>query len=62
MKSVKHKPIFFKEEISMNNEEKVTPSVEEPEWGVLMFWEDITALLKKIGEIIESIINAISGK
>lgn len=45
----------------MNEEVKNTP-VEEPDWGVLMFWEDITALMKKIGEIIESIIRAFSGE
>ena len=29
--------------------------VQEPEWGVLMFWEDITDLLQKLWSLIKSL-------
>ncbi len=34
----------------------------EPDWSLGMFWEDITYILQRIGEIIESIIKAITGE
>ncbi len=34
----------------------------EPDWSVMMFWEDFTAIFQKIGELIESIIKAITGE
>lgn len=34
----------------------------EPDWGLMMFWEDITAIFQKIGELIESLIKAITGE
>ena len=33
----------------------------EPDWSIGMFWEDITHILKKIGELIEELIKALSG-
>lgn len=46
----------------MNNENKreILPNP-EPEWSLLMFWEDITALVQKLGEFIKSFFNAIFG-
>lgn len=29
--------------------------VQEPDWGVLMFWEDITDLIQKLWSLIKSI-------
>ena len=29
--------------------------VQEPEWGVLMFWEDITDILQKLWSLIKSL-------
>lgn len=29
--------------------------VKEPEWGLLMFWEDLTALLQFIANLIKSL-------
>ena len=29
--------------------------VQEPEWGVLMFWEDITDLIQKFWSLIKSL-------
>lgn len=29
--------------------------VQEPEWGVLMFWEDITDLIQKLWGLIKSL-------
>lgn len=34
----------------------------EPDWGIGMFWEDITYIFKRIGELIEELIKAFSGK
>lgn len=34
----------------------------EPDWGLGMFWEDLTYILKKIGELIEEFIKALSAK
>ena len=33
----------------------------EPDWSIGMFWEDITHILKKIGELIEEFIKALTG-
>lgn len=33
----------------------------EPDWSLLMFWEDITAVVQKIGELFKSLIDAIFG-
>ena len=30
-------------------------NVVEPEWGVLMFWEDITDILQKLWSLIKSL-------
>ena len=30
-------------------------NVQEPEWGVLMFWEDITDILQKLWTLIKSL-------
>ena len=30
-------------------------NVQEPEWGVLMFWEDITDVIQKIWGLIKSL-------
>lgn len=29
--------------------------VEEPDWGILMFWEDITDILQKLWSLIKSL-------
>lgn len=29
--------------------------VQEPDWGILMFWEDITDLLQKLWSLIKSL-------
>lgn len=41
----------------MNNEPMTTEVVEnpEPDWSLLMFWEDITDLIQKIFDFIKSI-------
>ncbi len=31
----------------------------EPDWGLMMFWEDITALIQKIAELIASFFKAL---
>lgn len=30
-------------------------NVQEPEWGILMFWEDITDLIQKLWSLIKSL-------
>lgn len=44
----------------MNENAKEIVENPEPEWSLAMFWEDITHILKKIGELIESLINSFS--
>lgn len=41
----------------MNNEIMTAEIVEnpEPDWSLLMFWEDITALIQKLFELIKSL-------
>ena len=34
----------------------------EPDWSLGMFWEDITFILKKIGEVIEAFIKSLKGE
>lgn len=43
-----------------NTNNNVTPNP-EPDWSLGMFWEDITHILKKIGELIEEFIKALTG-
>lgn len=45
----------------MNENEKDYIENPEPDWSLLMFWEDITAIVQKIGELFKSLINAIFG-
>lgn len=33
----------------------------EPDWSLGMFWEDLTYILKRIGDLIEELIKAITG-
>lgn len=44
----------------MNNEKNYVENP-EPDWSLLMFWEDITALFQKIAELFKSLINALMG-
>lgn len=46
-----------KEENEMNNEIMTAEIVEnpEPEWSLMMFWEDITDLIQKIFALIKSL-------
>ena len=30
-------------------------NIREPEWGVLMFWEDLTALFQKLWDLIKGL-------
>ena len=30
-----------------------------PEWGLMMFWEDLTAILQKLAEVIASLFRAL---
>ena len=46
----------------MNTNEKEVIDNPMPDWSLMMFWEDITAFFQKLGEIIESIIKAITGE
>ena len=46
----------------MNENKREIVENPEPDWSLGMFWEDITAIMKKIGEIIEAIISAFQGK
>ena len=41
---------------------KVNGAVPEPDWSFPMFWEDITFILKKIGEVIEAFIKSLKGE
>ena len=54
--------LLSKEEKKMNENTNpnVTPNP-EPDWSLGMFWEDITHILKKIGELIEELIKALTG-
>lgn len=45
----------------MNENTSKVVENEEPDWSLGMFWEDITYILKKIGELIEGLIKALSG-
>lgn len=31
----------------------------EPDWGLMMFWEDITALIQKLAELIASLFKSL---
>ncbi len=46
----------------MNENKREIVENPEPDWSLGMFWEDITYILQKIGEIIEAIISAFTGK
>lgn len=39
----------------MDIERKTTTEIEEPDWSLLMFWEDITAIVAKLFELIRSL-------
>ena len=39
----------------MNTENKNIVENPEPDWSLMMFWEDITYLLKKIAELFKSL-------
>lgn len=56
------KSLLNKEEKMMNeNTNNNIVDNPEPDWSLGMFWEDITHILKKIGELIEELIKALSG-
>lgn len=56
------KSLLNKEEKMMNeNTNNNIVDNPEPDWSIGMFWEDITHILKKIGELIEELIKALSG-
>ncbi len=59
---MKDECLYYKEENLMNENKKEIVENPEPDWGLMMFWEDITAFFQKLGEIIESIIKAITGE
>lgn len=42
----------------MNTENKNEIVNPEPDWSLMMFWEDITAIVAKIMELIKSIFGA----
>lgn len=46
----------------MNENTKEVVENTEPDWSLGMFWEDITYILKRIGELIEEFIKAFSAK
>ena len=45
----------------MNENKREIVDNPEPDWSLGMFWEDLTHILKKIGELIEELIKAITG-
>ena len=53
--------LISKEEKQMNENTSKAVENAEPDWSIGMFWEDITYILKKIGELIEEFIRAFSG-
>lgn len=59
---MKDEGLYYKEENLMNENKKEIVENPEPDWSLMMFWEDITAIFQKLGEIIESIIKAITGE
>lgn len=46
----------------MNENKREIVENPEPDWSLGMFWEDITAIMKRIGEIIEAIIKSFKGE
>ncbi len=46
----------------MNENKREIVDNPEPDWSLGMFWEDLTAIMIKIGEIIEELIKAIFGE
>ena len=46
----------------MNENKREVIENPEPDWSLGMFWEDITFILKKIGEVIEAIIKSFKGE
>ncbi len=43
-----------------NTNPNVTPNP-EPDWSLGMFWEDLTYIFKRIVELIEELIKALTG-
>ncbi len=39
----------------MNENENEVVKVEEPDWGLLMFWEDLTALFQFIASLFKAL-------
>ena len=51
---------FFKEETTMNdNTNNNIVENPEPDWSLMMFWEDITAIIQKIAELIASLFGSL---
>ncbi len=40
-----------------NNAVNSTEEIQEPDWSLMMFWEDITALIQKLFDLIKSLFN-----
>ena len=43
----------------MNENKREIVENPEPEWGLMMFWEDITALIQKIVELFASLFKSL---
>ena len=58
--TVYNKNTNLKEEMNMPENTKATREIvdnPEPDWSIAMFWEDITAILLKLVELIKSFFN-----